>query len=127
VSSPSKSRRDRRELARQLAKEIMQFPPTADRRSLITFLVSLAVGLASLGYQTLVPQPNAYVGSALLFVAFFLLVISFWSWVQWNRAVKALVAGLLLVGFALCDVYWFRYFTRPSFVYMHPGVGTGSV
>jgi hypothetical protein len=125
VSSPTlgrQSRRDRRELSRQLAKQIMQSPPTADRKSLITFLVSLAVGFASVGYQTLFPQPNAYVGSALLFVAFFLLLLTFWNWVQWNKTVKALIVGVLLVGFAPLDVYWFRYFTRPSFVYMHPGV-----
>jgi hypothetical protein len=119
-------RKARREQARALAREILQTKNpervTREKRTKVLTFLGLGAGFGSWGYFALAPEPNVFVGSALLLVCLGFLGTAFWEYSESILTIRVpvLLGGLLLS--ATGGYYWIHYLSRPSFVLMVPGV-----
>jgi hypothetical protein len=84
--------------------------------------IGTALGLAGLAYAVFPTEPNAYLGSALFFAAFGCLLAAFWDQFAWNKSTKIIACVIAVIVFSTGDVFWVRYLTRPTFVFVNPGV-----
>jgi hypothetical protein len=120
------NRRERRELARQMAKEILQGsrPDGASRekKAKVLTYIGLGAGFGSWGYFVLAPDPSVAFGSALLILCFLFCVGAFWEFFNWTLRIKLPLTVLMMCGLCWGGFYWVSYISRPSFVFVVPGV-----
>lgn len=114
------SRRQRREIARQLAKEYMRQGDTKEKKGKILTYLGLALAFGSWGYFVLAPELNPILGFLLILAAFAFFEAAFWDLSSWTKRTKTLIAGCALLVFVTADYRGVRYLTRPSFVFVSP-------
>ena len=119
-------RRARREEAGAVARELLNSSSAdrlgSERKTKLLTLIGLAAGFGSWGYFVLAPDPNVYFGCTLIVLCYFFLAFAFWNFIGWKLKYRI---AILLLAFAIAfatSYYWVRYITRPSFVFMVPGV-----
>lgn len=115
------NRRARRKTERSQEKQ--KILPKRSRKAkagLSLTLVGLALGFASWGYSVISPEPNAYIGFVMFFMAASLFLGAFWAICGWRKWIKVPIVVVTLVGVSFGDYHYIRYITRPSFVYVSP-------
>jgi len=81
-------------------------------------LVGVCATFAAWGYSINSPLW----ASILYFVSVLFAIAAVWELFPFRANVKTIIAALLVLAFIIVDAAWIRYATRPSFVFLIPGV-----
>lgn len=105
------NRRQRRELERfetavaavEVSKELRKEKPGQERWGEFLNLVGLCLALGSWGYSVISPEPNYWLGSALLFGSFLAMALAACRALSLRRIGSAAVILIVMAGFAWFD------------------------